>query len=666
MADDSTQYAIDVAAQMTGAESSISQLAALADKLSGAGVAATSFDAALASTSSKLAEAAQASSAAASALAEGETKYAELERAAVRAAVAVERAGLQMSGSVPADLAQKARAAEAALRAEAITLDDLRAKAAGAAGAQGRLADTMKRLEAGARAQTKLAKSGANAGETFEKLGGVLARLGGPLGSMGSQAAGGAGSVAKLASALGGVAAAGVAAVAIVGLVVVGIGAAIVKTTAWAIGLADAARSAGLQTAALEQTSESLSGLGALLPSLQNATGQSRDELEGLAKSLAGAKVAAADMPAALRAAATAEAALGKGGAAKFIADLEEGKLSVDAFAAEVEQKFGGIVAAKLLGLDAQTARFNRNLTETFGGLDIDPMLAALTRLVELFDQNTEMGKLLKDVFEGVFQPFVDGAEKAFYMVEAFALGVAITGLKVYIAFKPLIRAVEELFGGTDSALPDALDVALFLGKHLTGIFIGMAAVVAALAAPLIAAALGFAALVGAAGTAWDAIKASAQQSVDWLKSIDLAQIGADLIGGLASGITAGAKRVIDAITGVVGGAITAAKNLLGISSDSKVFAQIAGHTVGGMEHGLERGAPRVRSAMEAVVEPPGASSPAGALLAARAGGNTYNIVINAGSESSAQSIAQEVKRVLLEITEGDLLQLGAGEMAAA
>jgi hypothetical protein len=668
MGDNATQYDIDVAARVAGGNESVDTLLELSDRLVGAGQAATSFDRAIADTRSALERAASASGVAANALAEGESRYAQMERAAVRAAQAVERAGQKMSGAVPADLMQKARAAEAALRGEAATLDVLRAKAAGAAVEQTRLGEALKRLDAGARAQSRLGRSTGNMGETMEKLGGVLSRFGGPLGSLGSRAAGGAGAVAKLGTALGGAVAGAVAFVAVVGLVAVGLAVAAARTAQWAIGLADAARSSGLHVEALEQSSDALVGLGDALPGVQSATGLATDHLADLAKQLAAAKVSAEDMPAALRAAATAEAALGKGGAAKFIADLEAGKATVGEFADEVDRKFGTIVARKLLGLDAQTERFKRNLSATFGGLDIEPLLAGLSRLVELFDQNTAMGQILKAVFEGVFQPIIDGVTTAIYMVEAFAIGAAITGLRVYIAFKPAIRAIKDLFGMPDSALPDALEVAQFAGETLTGIFIGMAAVLGLLAAPVIAAAAGFYMLLEAGARAWDGMKASAQSSVDWLRSISLADIAADLIDGLATGITNTGDRVVGAIKGVVGNAIAAAKDLLGIASDSKVFAAIGGHTVGGFEHEVERSTPRVRSALESMVEPPDAA-PAGAgasKLLASGAGHSFQITINAAAGADGDGIAAKVKQVLLEVLEGDVTQLGAGSMEPA
>src|SRR5690606_11444273 len=139
--------------------------------------------------------------------------------------------------------------------------------------------------------------------------------------------------------------------------------------------------------------------------------------------SLLDAKVSADELPRALKAAATAEAALGAGGAASFIADMKAGKLSVDEFARTTEQKFGGIVQRKMLGLGAQTDRLKRNFSDLFGSLDIEPVLAGMQILVGLFDENTAAGRAMKFLFEEIFQPLIDQAENAALVIEAFALG---------------------------------------------------------------------------------------------------------------------------------------------------------------------------------------------------------------------------------------------------
>lgn len=70
-------------------------------------------------------------------------------------------------------------------------------------------------------------------------------------------------------------------------------------------------------------------------------------------------------------------------------------------------------------------------------------------------------------------------------------------------------------------------------------------------------------------------------------KASDMLSAGRDLIVGLIDGIKQKAKDAIDAVTGVVGDAIDGAKNLLKISSPSKVFAEIGAFTTEGFADGI-------------------------------------------------------------------------------
>jgi hypothetical protein len=641
-----TSFVIDVGMKMTGVAAGTAQLATLADQLSGAGAA---------------------SDAAAKALGEGEKRYAALEKNAIRAATALERAGMKSTGSVPADLKAKADAAAGALRGEAMALDQLRAKATAAAGAHSKLAADMKSAEAAAKAEAKAAEAANAAAQGSGKVNEMaeaLGKLGGPMGMAGSRALGLVEGVQKLGGSLGtGAGAAAAAAGATVALAAAVIAAAaafavgVVRVAAWAVGLSDARRNAALAVEAVSQTHASLKNLAQVLPAVASGVTLAQGDLVDLAKALAGANVSAADMPAALRAVALAEDALGKGGAAKFIEELKSGKKTVGELAKEMESKFGGTVAKKMLGLDAQAERLKTNFGEIFS-LDVDPLLQGLSTLVALFDKNTAMGKTLQFIFRGLFQPVIDAATAAIPVVEAFLLGVAIGALKIYIAFKPAIKAVRELFGETDtSGLPSALEVALFLGKALAAaigtVVVGVGIFAAALAAPI----AGFMRLYAAGYTAWETLKAGAAMAVGYLESISLADIGTNMIQGLADGLTGGASKVIDAITGVVKGAITTAKGLLQQHSPSKVFLGIGENTALGFEQGIAQGADGAQSALERMVAPPpvqsGRPSVGGQPL-------TVNLTINAPT-GDAGDIASEVSKALTRIFEGDLLQSGGG-----
>ncbi|MFB9775378.1 phage tail protein [Brevibacterium otitidis] len=84
-----------------------------------------------------------------------------------------------------------------------------------------------------------------------------------------------------------------------------------------------------------------------------------------------------------------------------------------------------------------------------------------------------------------------------------------------------------------------------------------------------------------------------------------MAGIGRDLIDGLTGGIQDMAQRAVDAVSGVVGDAITSAKNLLGIASPSRVFATIGNQTAAGYIKGITGMTGRVQSAMADMIAPP-------------------------------------------------------------
>jgi phage-related protein len=74
--------------------------------------------------------------------------------------------------------------------------------------------------------------------------------------------------------------------------------------------------------------------------------------------------------------------------------------------------------------------------------------------------------------------------------------------------------------------------------------------------------------------------------------------LGSAIIGAMAAAITGGAKAVISAITGVVSGAISWAKHLLGINSPSRVFMDMFKSVPEGAALGVTNNAGMVVDAM--------------------------------------------------------------------
>lgn len=124
--------------------------------------------------------------------------------------------------------------------------------------------------------------------------------------------------------------------------------------------------------------------------------------------------------------------------------------------------------------------------------------------------------------------------------------------------------------------------------------------------------------IAGFFGTSLDKIKATWQGAWDGLKAIvtetDWAAVGQGVIDGIVNGVSNAAHHLAEAAANAAKDALQAAKDALGISSPSKVFAKEVGFPMAqGMAVGLTRGAPMVAHA--------GAAS----AQAAVAGATTYN-----------------------------------------
>ena len=119
--------------------------------------------------------------------------------------------------------------------------------------------------------------------------------------------------------------------------------------------------------------------------------------------------------------------------------------------------------------------------------------------------------------------------------------------------------------------------------------------------------------------------------------------IGRSIVQGIANGISGAAGVVVNKITGVVGGAIDAAKNLLGIHSPSRVFRKIFGYVMQGAALGIDDTADEPVKSMESAVGKVeraakfGVSVIGGGAYGATAygaagtagGGNVYNLYLN-------------------------------------
>lgn len=111
-------------------------------------------------------------------------------------------------------------------------------------------------------------------------------------------------------------------------------------------------------------------------------------------------------------------------------------------------------------------------------------------------------------------------------------------------------------------------------------------------------------AIRGAVGFVTSAASSIGSSIMGALSSIPgrVASIGSQIVQGIANGISGAAGVVVSKITGVVGGAIDAAKNLLGIHSPSRVFRKIFGYVMQGAALGIDDTADEPVKSMESAV----------------------------------------------------------------
>lgn len=155
-----------------------------------------------------------------------------------------------------------------------------------------------------------------------------------------------------------------------------------------------------------------------------------------------------------------------------------------------------------------------------------------------------------------------------------------------------------------------------------------------------------------AAGKLWDEIKRS-------VKSIDWAQLGRDLVQGIANGIKNGATAVANAAKEAARSALNSAKRLLGIASPSKVMRDEVGKWIpAGMAVGIEANTKPLRDAMndlsaitEAGINPASLTmQPMGTMAQNTTYGDTSVSISVYGTErQSAREIANEVMSELMD-----------------
>lgn len=621
-----------------------------------------------------------------SAVDDAKAGYASLEKASAGAAKGLEKVASQIeSQKAKIQAAQEAGntdAVEAGTKklADLVTKENELKKAA--EGAKTALDKQGKELDELAGGYIKLSKAEKDAADKAERTKSRVEgfkKMGGPIGAIATRVGDFREGVDFLSKSMSrgsatAIMAGGAIATVAVALAAVAV-AAVAAGAAFALSQANAQRDMKLTLQAMTGTAEGARHLHDAFGEITQATGVGSDRLLALTRDLQKAKVSAEDMPAALRAIAMQEAALGdQGGTADLIKSLEDGKTSASDMAAEMESKFGGVVDQKMLGFDQQLARLQQNVADLFSGLSIENFLKGLSKLVDLFDVSTESGQALKVLFETMFGPIDSGALGAAAAIEAFALKATLYALKVAIGLNYLeseFGLLSTAAGVVGAGMKAAFEVALLPIK---------AAIAAAGALHDILTKIG-----KATGTIGEGVAATVGQKPPTFeagtKAADaqkagMVEAGANAGKGYAEGLKAQAS-VVSATAKILGLSAQEALKLVNDShSPSKKFMKEGQWAGEGYSLGIESMAPAVNDSIATMVEgdpdalsnvPMPEVTAAVASTPSKGGGNTFtfNITINA-SGGDADSIRTAVEEAITDILERHVEQAGGSLERAA
>lgn len=519
------------------------------------------------------------------------------------------------------------------------------------------------------------------------------------------------GSVGALANALSKLKSLGVAGLVIaiaVAIVAVGI-AAIAATYAvakFALGCADAARSARLLSNAAAGGVVAGAELEAVISDVASMTPLARDRIAEMGRALEVAHLSGRRMQNALESMATLASAIGDVAASKIqgIAEqaqkvrrflvtkqdlegtglafdelaaavaeaskttvaqaklmIQQGAVSVDrgleAMNAAIQKKFGKTVQAQMFALSTQMAKLKKNFALLFAGLDIEKFLSGLKEITDLFSQQTFTGQTLKKVLTEALNKFFDIAAKVLPYVKAFLQGIIIAALILYLYFKKVAVAISNAFGGESKSNIDWIKVAMYAGVGAVGALVGMIAglililgtLALSAALVLLPLALPFILPLVAIGLLIYAIY-EVVEAFDSLGDIDLEATGRNIVNGLINGIKAMAGEAVGAIADLASKIKTTITGALGIHSPSVVFQKYGQYTAEGYKRGVDGESDSVSDSVEGMAS----ARPKGAKRGKLSSGGPVTIILNIYA-AMADAEIEKVRSALADLFEEDI-----------
>lgn len=344
---------------------------------------------------------------------------------------------------------------------------------------------------------------------------------------------------------------------------------------------------------------------------------------------------------------------------------------SVEALTRRVRSRLGGTAQAMALGWGRQMERLRESWARLFDGLEIDGALRQFQRFVNLFSQSTASGRALRQLFEVLFQPILDGIERAGPALISFFEGGLIAVQELTIAFLRARNWIRRTFGiETLGGLQGFVDMTE-LGR------LAVFGFVSAIQTSLVVLGVAGAALAAVTAVWWIpvvalgaiafgffqiglAIRNFVSNARTYLSTVDWSGIGRDLIAGLARGLSIDGPAM-GAIQSLASRLTETLRASLDIRSPSRVFAALGRQIPRGLAVGVEADARISTSAIEGL----GAVPEGGAVGGGRGGGNVHvsidgiQVVVGSAAEVPS-SLAENIRQAVAEALAGFAVEMGA------
>ncbi len=276
---------------------------------------------------------------------------------------------------------------------------------------------------------------------------------------------------------------------------------------------------------------------------------------------------------------------------------------SVDALAARMKSRLGGVAASQVYSLGVQLNRMKEDLLSLFGGATLDPFLSGLRNITSMFSQTSETGRDLKKYLGGAFDSLLRMATAALPYVKGAIIGAGTGAVNIYIAF---LKAKNAIFGaiGPTITVQNAIDAARIATMIFVGSFVILGLVAAAAVGAIVAAVYVLVRTVQAALAFWgrvgDAIVAMFEGAKAWLANVSLADVALNMISSLVSVIVGPGVALAGAAFLKLGAAAKAGlKSALGIHSPSRVAVEAAENVTGTFSGKVREGAPEARDSFD-------------------------------------------------------------------